>query len=188
MTDLDALLPAIAAGDAVAFGRFVAQAEDRLRKSLTRFAPYVDTEAVLQETLLRLWQVAPKVTADGKGDSLLRLGVRVARNLAVDHARARRLTPTDTVALQRLVDEDAPPSSPPDPFLRRVIAFCRAKLAGKPAAALTARLEAVGRVADRDLAAGLGMTLNTFLQNVGRARQQLTACLQRQGVELEVER
>ena len=33
-------------------------------------------EAVVQETLLRLWQVAPRHTPDGRPDSLLRLGIR----------------------------------------------------------------------------------------------------------------
>src|SRR6266540_1570421 len=80
---LDDLLPAIGAGDATAFARWLAGAEGRLRDSLRSFAARVDTEAVLQEALIRVWQVAPRVTPDGKPDALVRLGVRIARNLAV---------------------------------------------------------------------------------------------------------
>ena len=39
--------------------------------------------------------------------------------------------------------------------------------------------------ADSVLAVQLGMTLNTFLQNVTRARKLLAACLERHGVQLE---
>jgi hypothetical protein len=56
-------------------------------------------------------------------------------------------------------------------------------LPGKPAAALAERLAADG-ASDARLAARLGMTLNTFLQNFGRARRLLAECLGKRGVEL----
>ena len=90
MIDLDAHLPAIQAGDADAFGRWLAGAEPGLRESLRSFAASVDTEAVLQESLLRTWQVAPRVVSDGKPNTLLRLAVRIARNLAVSERRRLR--------------------------------------------------------------------------------------------------
>jgi RNA polymerase sigma-70 factor (ECF subfamily) len=52
--DLDRHLPAIAAGDPDAFAPWVAGAEPALRDSLRPFAARVDTEAVLQEALLRV--------------------------------------------------------------------------------------------------------------------------------------
>lgn len=181
MNDLDVHLPAIAAGDAAAFGQWVAGAEPRLRLSLTRFAAAADCEAVLQETLLRLWQVAPRVVPDGKPDSLLRLGVRIARNLAIDEWRRRR----PRAELPReVVEDDAPPPELPDPYLRAAIGRCREKLPDKPALALSARLGDAGGSHDRDLAARLGMTLNTFLQNFGRARKLLLECLRRAGIDL----
>ena len=61
MTDLDDLLPAIVAGDHDAFARWVAGAELRLRASVQGFARQVDVESVVQECLLRVWQVAPRV-------------------------------------------------------------------------------------------------------------------------------
>ena len=56
MDDLDSLWPAIARADADAFARFLARAELPLRRSLTGFARAIDTEAVVQEALLRVWQ------------------------------------------------------------------------------------------------------------------------------------
>ena len=55
-TDLDIHLTAIAAGDATAFAAWLAGAELPLRRRLRPFASSVDTEAVLQEALLRVWQ------------------------------------------------------------------------------------------------------------------------------------
>ena len=65
MNDLDVHLSAIVSGDPEAFGRWVAGCELRLRRSLASFAGSVDVEAVLQETLLRVWQVAPRLEPDG---------------------------------------------------------------------------------------------------------------------------
>lgn len=188
--DLDQHLAAIVAGDPDAFGRWVAGAESRLRASLRPFAEKVDAEAVLQEALLRIWQVAPRVAPDGKPDSLLRLAIRVARNLAVDELRRARLDPTEAATLERLLQADAPlaaASSPPDPLLRRAIEECRDRLPGKPAEALAARLAAGGAEPDETLAARLGMKKNTFLQNFTRARKLLADCLERRGVRLELE-
>src|SRR6185437_5928786 len=77
MTDLDVHFPAIAAGDAGAFGRWLAGAEPCLRQSLRPFAARVDTEAVVQEALLRTWQVVPRHAPDGRPNSLLRLALRI---------------------------------------------------------------------------------------------------------------
>lgn len=184
MTDLDLHLPAIARGDAAAFGRWLAGAEEPLRRSLRSFATVVDTEAVLQETLLRLWQVAPKVQVDGP-NALLRLGHRVARNLAIDEVRRSRAAPTEVAALERAAHEAAEIAPiEADPRLREWIARCREKLPPAPRGAFDARLGAAGGQSDRDLAKKLKMQLNTFLKNVGRARALLIECLARAGVEV----
>lgn len=182
MADLDAHLPAIVAGDPDAFGRWVAGAEPRLRASLRPYAAAIDAEPVLQETLLRVWQVAPRHVPDGRPDSLVRLAIRIARNLAVDEARRRRTEGLDPQAIE-LVDPGG--DAPGDPLLRRAIAECRDKLGGKPLQALDARLGAAGGEPDEALAARLGMRLNTFLQNVTRARRLLADCLRRRGVDLD---
>ena len=148
----------------------------------------VDVEAVLQETLLRVWQVAPRLVPDGRANSLLRLAIRIGRNLAVSEVRRTRATPTEGDDLEAALAAAAErPSGPPDPMLRRAIGECRDKLPARPRQALDARLASGGGQADDDLAAALGMRLNTFLQNVTRARQLLADCLTRRGVTITLE-
>lgn len=183
MTDLDVHLPAIAAGDADAFSRWLAGAEPALRQRLRPFAARVDVEAVLQEALLRTWQVAPRVVPDGRPDALLRFAARVARNLAVDHARRARVEPVDPA---ELVDDEAVAPIEPDPHLRAAIVACHEALPPQARRVLDARIEARGGLPDRDLASMLRMSVNTFLRNVGRARQLLRDCLAGRGVTLEL--
>lgn len=73
----------------------------------------------------------------------------------------------------------------PDPLLRRLIEVCRRALPSQPRAALEARLLEGGLEPDALLAGRLHMRLNTFLQNVTRARRALVACLKRAGVDVE---
>ena len=77
------------------------------------------------------------------------------------------------------------PEPPPDPGLRRAIQECLAALKGKPLVALRARLDSVGVEPDRELARNVGMTLNTVLQNIVRARNSMAECLRRRGVVIE---
>lgn len=181
--DLDVLLPAIAAGDTSAFARWLAGAEPAVRASLRTFAARVDVEAVVQEALLRAWQVAPRIAPDGRPNGLLRVAIRAARNLAIDDARRSRHR-------DEPLGEDDPSAAvtaaPPDPMLRRVLALCLEKLPPRPGAALRARIDAAGGDGDEALAARCGMQLNTFLQNVGRARRHLLACLTENGATLDL--
>jgi len=71
-----------------------------------------------------------------------------------------------------------------DPLLQRALLHCLELLTGAPARAMHARLRACGE-SDESLAGGLGMKVNTFRQNVARARRVLTECLRAQGVRLE---
>ncbi len=185
--DLDVHLSAIASGDADAFGLWVAGAERPVRESLRSFAVHLDTEAVVQETLLRVWQVAPRVEPDGRANGLLRLAVRIGRNLAVSELRRMRATGVDPEVLERLAGEEAAidGAAPPDPLLRRAVEECREKLPPKPAQALAARIE--GCEPDETLAERLGMRLNTFLQNFTRARKMLGDCLREKGIDLDPE-
>ncbi len=188
MADLDAHLPLIVAGDADAFGRWIAGAEQELRASLRSFAAVADCEAVLQESLLRVWQVAPRFEPDGRPNALLRFAVRVARNLALGEARRFRKANLDDDALERAQNESVElRAGEPDPLLRQAIAACREELPEKPALALAERLAAGGGDADESIAARLGMRTNTFLQNVTRAQRLLSDCLARQNIDLGVE-
>jgi RNA polymerase sigma-70 factor (ECF subfamily) len=179
--DLDELLPAIGAGDVNAFGRFVAGAEAPLRASLRSFATRIDVEAVLQETLLRMWQIAPRFTPDGNPNAFLRFAHRSCRHLAISELRRVRSSVSDADLVDQTPSE---PAAPPDPLLRRTIEICRDKLPRKPAAALEARMASQGAEPDARLAERLNMSLNAFLQNFTRARKLLAECLEKRGVVL----
>jgi len=192
--DLDQLAEAIGAGDPDAFARWLAGAERPLRDSLRSFAAHVDVEAVLQEALLRTWQVAPRFVPDGRPNGVLRLAWRIARNLALDQSRvALRIEPADVETLERATAGLADPTGDSstgagDPLLRRAIQECRKRLPRQPARAIEARLQGEGQEPDVELAGRLGMRLNTFLQNITRARRLLTECLKRRGIDLAAER
>ena len=190
MTDLDVHLPGIAAGGEEAFTAWLAGGERRVRLTLRSFAHRVDTEAVLQETILRVWQVAPRVRSDGRPDALLRLAIRIGRNLAVSELRRARLDPVEIDELERAAAtlEGAPaPDRIGDPFLRQAIVECHHRLPAKPARALDARLESEGSERDAVLAERVGMRLNTFLQNITRARRLIAECLRSRGIDLATE-
>lgn len=187
----DLLVDSIRTGDATAFARWLAGAEPRLRDSLRSLATRIDVESVVQETLLRVWQVAPRFVPDGQPDALVRLAVRIARNLAVDTLRRNRLEPLDAVALERLAADASLVAPAPDrwsdPLLRRAIEECRRRLPDRPARALQARLESGDTEPDERLAERLRMRRNTFLQNIVRARKFLADCLRRRGLDLAAE-
>ena len=185
--DLDVHLAAIVAGDTRAFGSWMAGAEPRVRDSLRSFAQVIDVEAVLQETLLRTWQVAPRLVDDGRPDGLVRMAIRIGRNLAVSELRRTRATPADGADLDATLGAGDAPASAPDPMLRKAITECRDKLPGKPRQVLDARLASAGGQDDSDLASALHMTLNTFLQNFTRARQLIADCLGKRGVAIDQE-
>ena len=182
MADLDQHLPAIVAGDPDAFGRWVAGAEPRLRDSLRPLAARVDTEAVLQESLLRMWQVAPRFVSDGKPDGLLRLGIRIARNLAFDELRRRRVDPAShrsarsRARRRRRAPADSDARSAPAPGDRRVP---RTSSAANQRARSTRASRPHGGDSDEISPRASSMRLNTFLQNVTRARRLLADCLKK---------
>jgi len=185
--DLDEYLSGIVNRDQSAFARWMSHAEPPLRASLRSFAARVDTEAVLQETLIRVWETAPRVERDKKPNSLLRYSYRIAKNLAISEVRRARSNPVEAEVMERQLNEASGSEvpEPPDPMLRRVIQACRDKLPPKPRQALDQRLSSSGGKSDTDLAAELSMTKNTFLQNFTRARKLLAQCLSENGVSLE---
>ncbi len=178
----------IAAGDSAAFGLWVAGVESSLRRTLRPFAALLDTEAVLQEGLLRVWTVAPRFVPDGKPNALLRFAAVTVRNVAVSELRKSKPSREQLDALEsELTALEGVTPSLPDPHLREVISQCRDALPGKPKLALEQRLAGGGTEDDTTLAERLGMTLNTFLQNFTRARKLLAECLKKRGVELDGE-
>jgi RNA polymerase sigma-70 factor (ECF subfamily) len=185
--DLDVYLAAIVGADTRAFGSWMSGAEPRVRDSLRSFAQVIDVEAVLQETLLRTWQVAPRLVADGRPNGLLRMAIRIGRNLAISEVRRTKATPTEGDDLEAALAAGERPVSTPDPMLRRAIAECRDRLPDKPRQALDARLGSAGGQDDGELATALRMKLNTFLQNFTRARQLIADCLHKRGVTIDLE-
>ncbi len=186
MTSIDARFAQACTGDADAFGAWMERVHRPLRESLRRFARAVDVEVVVQEAFLRMWLVAcdPARRLEGENASL-RFALRVARNVALEEVRRYRigrLVPLD--AIEDPPEAAVPPEPPSDPGLRRAIVECLAALPARAGAALRARIEGRDVVPDRDLAAAVGMTLNTFLQNVVRGRRYLTRCLDGRGVAL----
>ncbi|HEX8106410.1 MAG TPA: hypothetical protein VF516_01730, partial [Kofleriaceae bacterium] len=110
--DLDTHLAAIIAGETRAFGAWLAGAEPHVRDSLRSFARVIDVEAVLQETLLRVWQVAPRFIPDGRANGLLRLAIRIGRNLAISEVRRTRATPTGGDDLEAALSAAEAPAAP----------------------------------------------------------------------------
>src|SRR4051794_27893426 len=119
--DADSWLMAIAAGDSSAFGRWMSTTEPALRRVLRPFARKVDAEAVLQETFLRIWQVAPRVTRDGRPNALLRLAQVTARNLALSELRRARVNHQEVEALGAMTEQVVCIPALPDPMLRGAI-------------------------------------------------------------------
>jgi DNA-directed RNA polymerase specialized sigma24 family protein len=188
--DLDQLQPLIAAGDAQAFAAWLAGAERRVRDSLRSYATRVDTEAMTQEALMRIWQGAGQFKPDGQPNGLLRLAITIAQNLARSEMRRNRVDFVEVEDLERAaraLDDGAFAVVVADPRLRAIIQGCLGELPPKPAAALAARIANDGADPDHLLAERLGMKINTFLQNLTRARKLMAECLRRHRVDLEEE-
>jgi RNA polymerase sigma factor (sigma-70 family) len=178
--DLDRYLPAIAAGDKTAFAAWMAGAVPTLHRRLRSFAEWVDTEAVLQAALLKTWDIAPRITPDGRRNSLLRWAAWRVRLDALSSLRARPLEQLDDEPVDGSVEPE-----PPDPLLRALIERCFADLPEGRRRVLEARLLTHGCVPDRDLAVSLGLQLNTFHQTMKRARESLQRCLEQRGYQWE---
>jgi RNA polymerase sigma-70 factor (ECF subfamily) len=129
--------------------------------------------------------VASRFEPDGKPNGLFRLAIRIARNLAINETRRMRAAPIADELLQ--AEPDPHGWVPPDPLLRKVLQDCHEALPDKPKEAMGARLASQGGEADEVLAQRLHMRLNTFLQNITRARRLLAGCLEKHGVQVDRE-
>lgn len=184
MTEIDQLWARVVIGDRRACGDWMGRVERPIRRSLAPFARAVDAEGIVQEALMRMWLFASERGATLTGENAsLRFAIVLARGLARNEARKRGrellLPPAD------LPEPALQPEPPADPLLAHAIRECFGKLASKPLAALRARLEARGGQPDTALARALGMTANTFLQNIVRARRAIEKCLEGRGISIE---
>lgn len=183
MTEIDRAFTLTCVGDREAFADWVGCVERPIRASLKPYARAVDVESVVQETLMRMWQYALDRGAELTGENAsLRFAIGMARNVARNEARRFKRE----VHLPDGEQPDFPvsPEPAPDAGLRQAIVECLEKLAGRPKQALLARLRDGHAMADKVLAAALGMATNTFLQNITRARKQVTVCLEGKGLDL----
>jgi len=171
-------------GDVGAFANWMALVEPPVRGSLRRFARAIDVESALQETFLRMWIASQDRAREFEGDNAsLRFTLRVARNVALEEVRRAKLD--HLIALDDLDPSSEPsidPTPPADEGLLNAIKDCVARLRGRPRDALLTRLARGHEQSDRDNAASLGMAVNTFLQNVVRARKLVAACLEGKGL------
>ena len=100
--------PPDARGARVTQGAIEPQAEpqpQRLRslsdpESLRSFVTEVDVEAVLQESLLRVWHASPRFVPDGQPNALLRFAVRIAQGEVPPVLRNVTLRSLDLALLQ----------------------------------------------------------------------------------------
>jgi DNA-directed RNA polymerase specialized sigma24 family protein len=172
-------------GDRGAFAQWMGMVEIPLRHSLHRFARAVDVEAVVQETLLRMWFLAldPQRGLEGSHASL-KYAFAVGRIVALEEMRRYRQDRFVELDVLENLPEGRINPDPPDPALARKLQDCMERLPRRPREALWARVHD-GRLPDRQLAAALRMKANTFFQNIVRARRLLRECLERRGVRLE---
>jgi RNA polymerase sigma factor (sigma-70 family) len=183
VTEIDAAFAEVCLGNEAAFARWMGCVERPIRLSLGPFARAVDVEGVVQETLARMWVYARDRGRDLSGENAsLRFAIGMARNIARNEARRTRREVH--LAPEELKEPAVNPDPASDPALRRAIVECLEKLAARPLKALRARLDEGHRVGDREVAKRLGMTVNTFLQNIVRARKQLAKCLEGKRVPL----
>jgi len=172
-------------GDRAAFARWMGMVEIPLRRSLHRFARAVDVEAVVQETLMRMWLVAGDCERMLQGSQAsLKYAFAVGRIVALEEMRRYRQDRFVNLETLDGLPEGRIDPDPPDPALARKLQECMERLPGRPREALWARVHN-SRLTDRQLAANLRMKTNTFFQNIVRARRLLRECLERRGVRLE---
>ena len=179
--DLDTLWQEACEREETSFGDWMGRVERPIRLSLQRWARFVDVEGILQESYVRMWVRAgdsaePPLTGT---NASLRFAIVMAKNLARNeapkHYREEVLPP------EQMPEGSVDPAPDPEPALGRAIVECLEALGGRLREVLVTRLADEGRGPDRELAASLGMRLNTFLQNIVRARRQIDACLDDKG-------
>jgi len=182
VTDIDERFTAARTGGLAEFEQWMGRVKRPIRISLQPYARSVDVEGVVQETLTRMWILLrdPEGRVLTGENASLRFAIVLARNLARNEARRNRRE--DYLPPEDLPEVPVEPAPAADPALRRAIQACLDQVPKRPLEALRARLELGALMGDRAAAESVAMTLNTFLQNVVRARQQLLQCLKGKGV------
>lgn len=171
------LLHAVAAQDRAAFRTLYANASAKLMGVLVRIlASRAEAEDALQEVFTRVWLRADRFdAAKGRGMTWL---VAIARNLAIDHLRARPEATSD--------DEDAV-AMVADPTLRaeaRLIAAGEVRRINRcfdtlePDRAQAVRGAYLDGLSYLDLAARFDVPLNTMRTWLRRSLSKLKECME----------
>src|SRR5262249_55478893 len=100
MIDLDVHLPGIVLRDKRAFGAWMAGAEPTVRYRRRSLARGADAGAVPQGALPRVGLAPPRFGRDDKPNGLLRLAIRMGRNLAVSEVRRTRARPAGDAEIE----------------------------------------------------------------------------------------
>ncbi len=184
MSEIDSLYQAACRGDQQALAAWMGRVERPIRLSLESYARAVDVEGIVQETLflmlLRARDGGRQLTGE---DASLKFAIGMARKLA--KSQARKLGREIYLPTEDLPEPQAILDPPSDPLLARAIRECFAKLTRQPRRALQAQILHDSDLDGRRIAKRVGMTANTFWQNIKRARRQLADCLRDKGVPLE---
>jgi RNA polymerase sigma-70 factor (ECF subfamily) len=169
------------AGEA-AFKDWFKRCEFPLRRSLRHFAAVVDVEAVVQETVIQIWEHdASRISRTSRPEFLLRWAIVVARNKALNIAK--RTGRQDS--LEAHVDLTTPAAhAPGDPFLSARIRRCLEELPPTLRRVLEARVKDDGQHSDRELAGLLDTTFAAFRQNLARGRHGVEDCLKKHGIDI----
>jgi RNA polymerase sigma-70 factor (ECF subfamily) len=175
-----ALMAAVAAGDAIAFAALVKDHAPRLlrlTRSMLRTSP-AEAEEIVQEALLRLWRQSTKWQPNGQVSTWLH---QVAYRLAVDALRRQRPSVAIETVAADLDDEDA---AAPDVRLMQIeeIAAVRAavdKLPDRQRDALI--LCHFQELSQAEAAAVMGIGEAAYESLLARGRRRLRALLSADG-------
>lgn len=174
--EIERLLGRCALGDRAAFGRLYAQAAPKLfGVSLRILANRGDAEEATQEAFVRIWQNADRFhSGRGSGPGWI---VAIARNAAIDRARARRAPTRDIADMVDLADPGPTPEASAEAADdRRRIEGCLGQLPADRAQAVRAAY-VEGHSYD-ELARRFEVPLNTMRTWLRRALIALRKCLE----------
>jgi DNA-directed RNA polymerase specialized sigma24 family protein len=173
---------AIVRRDEDAFKRWLERIEITLRRSLRSFATVVDVEVVVQETAIRVWDLASTIVPDGRPAFLARWAATVARRKALNEVkRAQREVPLDESS-DRFDTQSVQAGA--DPFLRARIHSCHERLPTALRRVIDMILADGGQRPGRECAAESRISHDAFRQNLARGRRALVNCLKEHGIDI----
>lgn len=173
--DVEKLIGRVALRDRAAFLSLYSATSAKLFGVCLRIlGDRAESEDVLQEAYVRIWQRADQYAQ--RGYSPMTWLITIARNLAIDHLRARRAPSAGTELLEML------PDSAPNPEQAALAGEARAQLGLCLDGLEPTHADAVRRVyldgdSYQDLATRHAVPLNTMRTWLRRSLQKLKECL-----------